>query len=368
MRLLRSWTMGAVLCAVLALSPVAGRAVAGVQAAGTSVHTDQICFEVRNQGDPEPSSLYGVRYYVGNPHPWTRTIILVHGNSITHAFWDARPDFSVARGLAEAGYLVIAYDRLGYAKSPYPRPRGAGYTLTLSRHRAMLHEVVAQVRSGTYRFALDGGCSDEPGRPVALGSHTVILVGHSGGGLMVSGYPGMYHDVAAVVQAGWSNQGFSPAVAPFVARTVGPQLAAGNDYANLFPTPEDCETGVLYLPGVVPSLAPGLCRATVPAPAGELAGMAATIAETLPAITRVGPGLPVLLAWEDHDFFFSDDRQGAETQYWTTYCGCDVQSWTEAATGHAFIAHLSMPTFIAKVQSWLASEGLAAEDRQRSGR
>jgi pimeloyl-ACP methyl ester carboxylesterase len=363
MHLPRSWKTGAAtaaLCTVLAASPAAGHAAWGAQAAGSSVHTDQVCFEVHNQGDPEPSRVYGLRYFVANPNAGTRTVILVHGNSITHAFWDAQPDFSAARNLAEAGYLVIAYDRLGYGKSPYPRPRGAGYTLTLSSQRAMLHEVVAQVKGGTYTFAPHGACSDQPGQPVGLGSQTVILVGHSGGGLMVSGYPGMYHDVAAVVQAGWSNQGFSPAAGPFIARTVGPQLAAGNDYANLFPTPEDCETGVLYRPGVVPSLAPKLCRATVPAPAGELAGITATIAETLLAIPRVGPGLPVLLAWEDHDFFFSDDRQAAETQYWITHCGCDVQSWTESATGHAFIAHLSMPTFTAEVVSWLTAKGLRA--------
>src|SRR5205823_3486887 len=177
------------------------------------------------------------------PGPRTKVIILVHGNSVTHAFWDVRPDHSVARRLAEAGYLVIAYDRLGYGKSPYGRPHGAGYTLTISSQRAMLHEVVGQV------------------------------------------------------QAGFNNQGFPPDAAVYVAGVWGRQAAAGKDYWILVPTPADCERVVLYPPGVVPSLLPQFCEqpSFVPGPAGEVAGIGRMYLENLSAIQRVGPGLPVLL-------------------------------------------------------------------------
>ena len=78
------------------------------------------------------------------------------------------------------------------------------------------------------------------------------------------------------------------------------------------------------------------------------------------AIRRVGPGLPVLLAYMDHDFFWPSDKQAAETKYWMANCGCDVEAWTQSGTGHAFVAHRSMPTFTSKVVAWLASKGLAA--------
>ena len=71
-------------------------------------------------------------------------------------------------------------------------------------------------------------------------------------------------------------------------------------------------------------------------------------------------GLPILLAWEDHDFFFTSDEMAAEHHYWLDHCGCDVQSWTQPDTGHAFIAHLSMPAFTSELVSWLTSKGLAA--------
>lgn len=363
MRRRRRWTMALApaTCSVLVAQSGPVSSTTAAVAAAPVVRTEPVCFRVDNPGDPVPSEVHGLRYHVEDPRPASKVIVLVHGNSVTRAFWEPTAGYSVARSLAVAGYQVLAYDRLGYGTSPYPRPRGAGYTLTLSAQRAMLHQIVAQVKDGSYTVAPDGRCSDGSARPTGVGTGTVVLLGHSGGGLMVSGYPGTYHDVAAVIQVGWSSQGFSPPTIPYVARTVGPQLATGNDYVNLFPTPEDCQTTVLYPPAVVPSLGPQLCRSTVAAPAGEFADLAPTIAETLVAIGRVGPGLPVLLAWEDHDFFFSADSESAEDSYWKAHCRCDVHSWVQPETGHAFIAHRSMPSFVAEVVRWLGSRGLGAD-------
>src|SRR5438067_2637992 len=167
----------------LGLAAFAAPAVAGPSPAdggttdspvgGSSVRTDEVCFVVHNEGDPRPGNVYGVRSYEAQPGPRTKVIILVHGNSVTHAFWDVRPDHSVARRLAEAGYLVIAYDRLGYGKSPYGRPHGAGYTLTISSQRAMLHEVVGQVKAGRYALATDDAGPGTPGPAGGRASPTV---------------------------------------------------------------------------------------------------------------------------------------------------------------------------------------------------
>jgi pimeloyl-ACP methyl ester carboxylesterase len=328
------------------------------------VRTDRVCFTVHNEGDPHPSRVYGVRYYRAEPGPQTPAIILVHGNSVTHDFWDIRPDFSVARRLAEAGYLVVTYDRLGYGNSPYPRPHGSGYTLTFSSQRSMLHEIVGQVKAGGYPSAPGGKCSMADGPRVGLASPTVVIVGHSGGGAVVSGYPGRYHDVAAMVQAGYNNQRLSPEAFLYLTEVWGPQAAAGKDYWALAPTVADCERAVLYRPGVVPALLPGFCQPPSfgEGPAGEGAGLGLVYAENRSAITQVGPGLPVLLAWMDHDFFFPDN---GETDYWKAHCGCDVESWTQAGSGHAFVAHRSMPTFTTEVVTWLASKGLGPETGAR---
>jgi pimeloyl-ACP methyl ester carboxylesterase len=326
------------------------------------VRTDEVCFTVHNEGDPVPVAVYGVRYYVGDPQPQTKVIVLVHGHSITHAFWDLRPDFSVARNFARAGYLVIAYDRLGYGRSPYERPHGAGYTLTWSSQRAMLHEIVTQVKSGNYTSGSGGTCAGNAST-VGLASPTVIVIGHSAGGAIVSGYPGTYHDVAAAVPTGWNNQGLPPDAMLYIGQTLGPEYAKGNDYATLFPTEEGCKTALLYPAGVFPSLLPAFCQnGFVAAPAGEISGATPrAYAENLKAITQVGPHVPVLLAFEDRDFFFPADKNAQEVEYWKAHCGCDVESWTQQGTGHALIAHTSMPTFTSKVAAWLESKGLGAK-------
>jgi pimeloyl-ACP methyl ester carboxylesterase len=289
-------------------------------------------------------------------------IVLVHGNSVTHAFWDVHPDFSVARRLAQAGYLVVTYDRLGYGNSPYRRADGAGYSLTLSSQRSMLHEIVGQMKAGAYGIAPAGSCAGA-GPAVGVASTSVVIVGHSAGGAIVSGYPGRFHDVAAMVQAGFSNQGIPAEAGLYLASVWAPQAAAGKDYWAIAPTVADCERAVLYRPGLLSSIFPDVCRPPSfgEAPAGEAAGLGRVIAENDFAIHQVGAGIPVLLAWEDHDFFFPESTARSETAYWKAHCGCDVESWTQQDTGHALVAHRSMPTFTTEVVAWLARKGLGPE-------
>lgn len=337
------------------------------EAALAPVRTDGVCFTVRNEGDPMASPVYGVRYSRSEPGPHTPALILVHGNSVTHGFWDLRPDFSVARRFAEAGYLVFAYDRLGYGQSPYRRPRGAGYTLTLSAQRAMLHQIVGQVKAGSYRLAPEAGCATARGPAAEVSAARVVIIGHSAGGAIVSGYPGTYRDVAAAVPTGWNNRGLPPEAVAYIAATLVPEYAKGSDYASLFPTEEGCRSTLVHEPGVAASLLPEFCRnGFVPAPAGEVAGISKTVAENLASITRVGPGLPVLLAYEDRDFFFPQDRNAAETRYWMQHCGCEVESWTQPDSGHALVAHRSMRDFTTEVVRWLRAKGLGPDGTART--
>jgi pimeloyl-ACP methyl ester carboxylesterase len=76
--------------------------------------------------------------------------VLVHGLASSTENWDFTPSWSVARALAKAGYIVISYDRLGYAKSSYFDHPGDGLTLTTSVQRDLLHQLVGEVKSGDY--------------------------------------------------------------------------------------------------------------------------------------------------------------------------------------------------------------------------
>jgi pimeloyl-ACP methyl ester carboxylesterase len=349
------------LCSVVAIG-IAGLLVhAPALADGHStrpVFTESLCFVVQNPGDPQPSDIYGVRYHLGRVTPKSDVIILVHGSATSHVVWDFAPGYSVANNLARAGYVVIAYDRLGFGQSPYLRPKGFGHLLTLRSQQEMLHQIVGQVRAGAYALSRDGKCPSQDPHAVAASSR-IILIGHSAGGAIVGGYAGRYRDVAAVVQTAWSNQGPSLDALAQLTRIVAPQLAAGQDYVYFFDNRPDCERFAFYMPGMDPdlALADRVCNPNnfVASPAPDFTDDAAVSQTNNAFITQVGPGLPVLLASADHDFVFPTDRETADAQYWKDNCGCDLTSWVQTDAGHVVQLQESMPTFTAEVISWLRS-------------
>lgn len=320
--------------------------------------TESLCFVVQNPGDPQPSDVYGVRYHIGPVTPKSDVIILVHGSATSHVVWDFTPGYSVASYMARAGYVVIAYDRLGFGQSPYLRPKGFGHLLTLRNQQEMLHQIVAQVRAGDYARSRDRKCPSQSPHAMAASSR-IILMGHSAGGAIVGGYAGRYHDVAAVVQAAWSNQGISPDALAQLSSIVAPQLAAGQDYVYFFDTEPHCQRFAFYMPGMEADLADKVCdpKNYVASPAPDFTDAAAISQTNNAFITQVGPGLPVLLASADHDFVFPSDRETADTQYWKDHCGCDLTSWVQTDAGHVMQLQESMSTFTAEVVSWLRSKG-----------
>lgn len=336
------------------LTPSASAATTG--SGGLSVQT--VCFTVYNTGDPLPSTLYGLRYTYGHPTDSMPAIVLVHGIASSTANWDFTPSWSVARRLALAGFVVISYDRLGFAKSHYDRPKG-GDLLLITNQRDMLHQMVGEVKSGKYTVAQGSDCS-APQVPSNLANPTVVIIGHSAGGAIVQGYPGEYHDVAAVVQANYSNQGSGAVVQKQITNVVEPALAAGDDYVPFFANRQQCVQFNIYQPGAVTQVVNIACDPThfVLTPAGEFTGFTALEQENDQFIKTTG-NIPVLLTYGDHDAAFPPSTTQADYQYWITNCPtCDVTRWYEPNSGHLFMAHLSMPQWVNKVVSWLASRGI----------
>src|SRR3982751_939761 len=145
-----------------------------------------------------PRTLYGKRYTAPTAMSSTPAIVLVHGIASSTANWDFSPSWSTARALATAGYVVYSYDRLGYARSSYFDVPGGGETLTTREHRRMLHEVLHDVKSGGYATSSTDDCATAT--PGGMRNPTVAILGHSAGGWIVAGYPGTFHDVAAMIQ------------------------------------------------------------------------------------------------------------------------------------------------------------------------
>ena len=319
-----------------------------------------VCFTVTNPR-ATPSVLYGKRYTDGAVSARTPAIVLVHGIASSTANWDFTPTWSTARALASAGYVVYSYDRLGYANSPYFDVPGDGFTLTTREHRRMLHQVVDAVKAGSYATTSGANCSGAK-QPGALSNRTVVIIGHSAGGWIVAGYPGTYHDVAAMVQTditgssaqgdgsdgGSKGGGFTPD-------------AQHPDYFEFFQTRQNCEDFNVYAPGAVPSAVDAACTPPfLDSPFGEIADLGAMYAENDTAIAQIGPGTPVLLTSGDHDTTAPPSAARADLAYYRDHCGCDVSQIILPATGHLFQVHVSLAGWTRDVVSWLRAHGLAA--------
>jgi pimeloyl-ACP methyl ester carboxylesterase len=339
--------------AALALSILAAPAGAA------PVRVETACFTVRNTGDPVASTLYGRRFTSGRPAASTPAIVLVHGIASTTANWDFTPSWSVARRLASAGFVVIAYDRLGFGRSTYDRPKG-GHLITTPNQRDMLHELVGAVKAGGYDLAAGADCSTAR-TPSTLRSPTVVIAGHSAGGAIVQGYPGAYHDVAAMVQADYSNSGSGDVVARQIADVVAPALARGEDYVPFFQTRQQCEDFNVHWPGAVRSVVQIACDPAgfVLTPAGEFSGFPALQEENKRLIPATGR-TPVLLTYADHDAAFPPALAQADHDYWVTHCaGCDIARRDQTVSGHLFQVHRAMAAWVDGVVGWLASRGIS---------
>jgi pimeloyl-ACP methyl ester carboxylesterase len=339
-----------------AATPVAAATRAGHQARVDSdggLRIESVCFSVTNPAGTT-SVLYGQRFTARRVSPRTPAIVLVHGVASSTQNWDYSPHWSVARSLARAGYVVISYDRLGYANSSYFDQPGGGLTLTISAQRELLHQVVGEVKSGDYTTT-DGTDCSAPQQPSRLANRTVVIIGHSAGGWVVAGYPGKYHDVAAMVQADITAA--TPlANGPDTHPMIDP---AHPDYFQFFATSQDCTAFDIYAPGAVPSVAKLACTPPfVDSPLGELADIPAIYAENIPLITQIGPSIPVLLTSGDHDVIVPPANARAELAFYQANCGCDVSQLILPNTGHLFMAHTSLPIWVHYVVNWLRAHGI----------
>ena len=283
MRLLAAVTL------LLAFAPAA-RAAEPQMTFDAALRVDTTCFSVT---DPSggTSTLFGRRYTDGPTLPGTPAIVLAHGIASSADAWDFSPTWSVARALASAGYVVYAYDRLGYARSPYAPP-GGGAALTTAVQRDVLHQVVGKVKTGDYVTGSGDSCAGAA-TPGTIRSATVAIIGHSAGGWIVAGYPGTYHDVAAMIQADITGSSSANSSG------VGSGTASGGGvtpdpahpgYFQFFQTRQDCEQFNLYAPGVVPSVGNIACT---PPFLDSPAGSSGTCPPSTPRTTRRSPDRPV---------------------------------------------------------------------------
>ncbi|MGN6722699.1 MAG: alpha/beta hydrolase [Marmoricola sp.] len=348
-------------------------------AASTPLHIQTTCFRVIGPNGVGVS-LFGRRYSTGTVTASTPAVLLVHGIDSSADTWDLVPTASPARMLARAGYLVFTYDRLGYKHSRYS---GNPKDLTLPAQQLVLHQIVVQIHRGHYavRPSTITSCAGSTPTPQPR-SRNVALIGHSSGGVLVAGYPGRFHDVAALVVAnapsglvslnppgdaallslaGSQTSTSDPHYVP-VGSTAGdrpaPKPPAG--YSNPLPTRSACEQFMLWRPGALSTAATVLCNPAnaVATPDAETRSYPSQILMNLLFIPATG-ATPVLLADSDHDTMMPGDANTLELSAWRQNCRCDVSQFVLTNTGHSFMSHRSVTQWVTNVTAWLRSHHLA---------
>jgi pimeloyl-ACP methyl ester carboxylesterase len=321
-----------------------------------------ICFPVTNPAGGQ-SMLYGLRFSDGPAKPSRPAIVLVHGIASSTQHWDFSPTWSVARALASAGYLVFSYDRLGYAKSSWFSQPGGGYMLTTQAHRSMLHDVVGDVKSGGYRVTRTDDCSGGT-TPGVTHNRKVVIIGHSAGGWIVAGYPGEYHDVAAMIQSD-----IPASSATLLGHSSGGGFTpdpAHPDYFQFFQTTQNCLDFNTYPPGVVQYVVDVACAPPfLDSPFGEISDLAVKYAQNDAYIGMIGSSIPVLLTSGAEDTTDPPSSANADYAYYQAHCGCDVSQLLLPNTAHLFMVHRSLASWVDHVVNWLTAHRLGTRRHHR---
>ncbi|MBW3663124.1 MAG: alpha/beta hydrolase [Actinobacteria bacterium] len=352
------------------VTPVATPAVDPAAAEGGAVRQTEVCFTVHMPGDLTPYQVAGTVFHTADLAELSTAVLLQHGAAADRTFWDGGWPYvkgapSTARAWARAGYGVFAIDRLGYGASDYD---GSGYALTAYAYVEMSHEIVTQMRAGTYRLSSEP-CVDGGGVPVGRGVDRVVMAGLSNGAEIVELYATRHHDIDGIVAMAWSNQGVSDGFFEHYSSDVVPQMLT-SDYVDPFRGYENCVRWLFHLAGARHPVVEQVCDpdlngendGTKPlAASGEMSSAAIVQQDMKASIGSVGP-TPALLVFGEHDTIFpgehgSRDLTTPEIEMWETRCNCPVSVYVQPDAGHALTYHDSTTEMFDVVIDWLDGLG-----------
>lgn len=338
-------------------------------ARAVNIPTKKVCFATHNLGDT--INVTGTLYAKNDYNQNTPVLLALHGFSTNRSLWDgyfAGPAIagSMAQEMAAKGYAVLAIDRPAYGDSAYDAFL-SGYKVSGLAQIDMMHEVVTQLKNGTYKQTA-GNCPS--GTIAPFGSNRVVMMGHSFASAITMGYATKYHDLDGIIAWGYSNQGSNPALAVQTTQNFAVPALTLQGYGNFYaPGPNGISAQCLnsyYLPGTDPAVYNVVCANAnlLPTPVGEVtsstllsqlnnAGIAAkTVGNTKVLIT---------FGEQDNDFPRSGttgNLQQQEIDFWMNNCGCDISSYIQPETGHNGMLHRSMPATATAFDAWLESRGL----------
>ena len=230
------------LCMVVTMAGFAFTSDAPAETRGVGLIKTRVEFTVMNSAEGNKArKIVGYRY---DTFCQSQTVVLLmHGLSYTKESWDV-PEFSVAQRIAEAGYAVIAIDRLGYGESKLDN----GYQVGHEQYAGMAWQIVQQLRKQGF-------------------SH-VILGGHSAGAGATEFEAGTLGEVDAIMALGWHHRPSNQLVQDFF--TGDYVRAAQDDYEYFLGTPEHRAEMFYESADADPAVVAADTKAAVKTPSGEI--------------------------------------------------------------------------------------------------
>ncbi|HEX9765178.1 MAG TPA: alpha/beta hydrolase family protein [Nitriliruptorales bacterium] len=276
----------------------------------------------------------------------TSVVLLQHGLSYTSEAWDV-PGYSTARILADAGYAVVAIDRLGYGRSVLDN----GYNVSTVAYPDMAHQVVLELR--------------EEFDQVAIG-------GHSAGGEASETEAALFGDVDALMVLGYHHYPSSRIVQDFF--TGDYPRAALSDYEYFLGTPEH-RAEMFFTEHADPAVVAADAEAAVLTPSGEILSIGPQPSRYVHFLTPV----PVFLQMASHDRLFPLDYPVDEALpdvtidlrpvLPSTFVGAESVTLDEVPdAGHTFMLHPTGPAAAERMIAWLQDvAGVAPCDVSAAG-
>jgi alpha-beta hydrolase superfamily lysophospholipase len=273
--------------------------------------------------------------------PRPAVTLYIHGTNTGEWIWrvPAADGVTFVAGEAARGHASVTIDRLGYGSSDRPN----GFASCTGAHADIVHQIVGQLRAGTYHA--DGVRAPRFSR--------VVLAGHSSGALVAEIEAYSFHDIDGVISLAWAAVGLTPDTSRRFFTAYRSCLTAartpdrpGDGYVPFDGSREDFLAG-----GLSASASPAVVRAVAPlyaaAPCGVMASEPMAILQDLPRISQVD--VPVFLVFGARDVL----RQNVE-RYPLLFTGSrDVTTLTLPDSGHFVTVDVGAAQARDAVAAWL---------------
>lgn len=320
-------------------------------AAPQEIVTKAVSFVVKNSnktlvpcaGD---NKTYTVRGHVTGPAsllestgPTSGTLYL-HGLELAEWFWQLPVDgYNHAEELAKRGHVSVTVDRLGYGASDHP----PGMTSCVGTHATVAHQIVQQLRDGTYGGDLHPKFS------------RMALAGHSLGGAIAQIEAYTFKDVDAVAMLSYADAALSVS-AILTSTSWGPACTfGGKPSAKASPgyaffTHNQADYRKNFLAKAPPEVFGYADKRHSLNPCGDL--LFAVPAAVVSAISVNQIKVPVLLLVGDKDLVFDHNRMALQKPL---YGGPTTVKVLAGAT-HGLTVDEAAPEFRAALEEWLLSQ------------